>query len=149
LREQHRFVRGLAAWVGFKQTSILYVRDARHSGETKYPLKKMVRLAWDAFTGFSRAPLKIATWIGIFSALLALALAVWALYAKWVGLGVVQGWTSLMIVVLFFGGVQLLSIGILGEYIGRIFEQVKDRPLYLVRKRLGNFDRPLRSPEQS
>ena len=149
LREQHRFVRGLAAWVGFKQTSVLYVRDARHSGETKYPLKKMFRLAWDAFTGFSRAPLMLATWLGFFSALVAVGLTIWALYTKWLGLDVVQGWTSLMIVILFFGGVQLLSIGILGEYIGRIFEQVKQRPLYLVRKRIGQFENPLRTPEGS
>ncbi len=140
MRERHRFVRGMAAWVGFRQTSVLYVREARFAGETKYPLKKMLRLAWDAFTGFSLVPLRFATYTGLLSAALSLLVGFWAIYVKLFTEETVQGWTSLMIAILFLGGIQLSTIGILGEYIGRIFEEAKGRPLYLVNEVLGFRD---------
>jgi dolichol-phosphate mannosyltransferase len=131
LREQHRFVRGLVAWVGFKQTSVTYDRPARFAGETKYPLRKMLRFAVDGITSFSIVPLRFATWLGIFAGVLALGTAGWALIQGIRG-HVVAGWTTMMIVVALGSCAQLLMIGILGEYVGRIYEQVKQRPLYLV-----------------
>jgi glycosyltransferase involved in cell wall biosynthesis len=131
LREQHRFVRGLVAWVGFKQTSVTYDRPARFAGETKYPLRKMLRFAIDGITSFSIVPLRFATWLGIFAGALALGTAGWALMQGIRG-HVVAGWTTMMIVVALGSCAQLLMIGILGEYVGRIYEQVKQRPLYLV-----------------
>jgi glycosyltransferase involved in cell wall biosynthesis len=131
LREQHRFVRGLVAWVGFKQTSVTYDRPARFAGETKYPLRKMLRFAIDGITSFSIVPLRFATWLGVFAGALAIATAAWALIQGIRG-HVVAGWTTLMIVVALGSCAQLLMIGILGEYVGRIYEQVKQRPLYLV-----------------
>ncbi len=137
LPERHRFVRGLAAWVGFRQTFVEYDREARFAGETKYPFSKMLRLAWDAFTGFSLVPLRFATWMGVIAAAGSLVFAGWAVYIKLFTDRGVQGWTSLMIAVLFFGGIQLFTVGILGEYVGRIFEESKKRPLYLVDEALG------------
>lgn len=132
LPERHRFMRGLSVWIGFQQASITYVREKRFAGKTKYPFRKMVRLAWDAFTGFSLIPLQCATYLGIFAACASTLAACWALYIRFFTDKTVQGWTSIMIAVLFLGGVQLVSIGILGEYVGRIFEESKRRPLYLV-----------------
>jgi polyisoprenyl-phosphate glycosyltransferase len=134
LEERHRFVRGLVTWVGYNQTALLYDRAARSEGTTKYPLTKMIRFALDGFTGFSSQPLRLATFTGIFFAFASLALMVGlTVYKLAGGEGLVTGWTSLVVAVLFLGGVQLLAIGILGEYIGRIYEEVKRRPLYLVR----------------
>ena len=132
LPERHRFIRGLTTWIGFQQTCVKYVRQPRAYGETKYPLSKMVQLAWDAFTGFSLMPLQLATYLGLFAATLSVLAGVWALYIRLFTERTVQGWTSLMIAVLFLGGVQLFAIGMLGEYVGRIFEESKRRPLYLV-----------------
>jgi len=140
MRERHRFVRGMAAWVGFKQGYVEYDREARFAGETKYPLSKMIRLAWDGFTGFSLIPLRLATFIGIASAGLSIALTFWTLFVRIFTNEAVKGWSSLMLAVLFIGGIQLFAIGILGEYVGRIFEQTKNRPLYLIKKSLGDFD---------
>jgi dolichol-phosphate mannosyltransferase len=132
LRETHRFVRGMVAWVGFKQTEVLYDRPARFAGETKYPLRKMVRFALDGITSFSVLPLRFATYMGMLMILASVGVIVWALVAKYAMHQVVQGWTAIMIVIAVFSGVQLLMIGILGEYIGRIYEEVKRRPLYVV-----------------
>jgi len=132
LREQHRFVRGMVAWIGFKQTAVHYDRPARHAGETKYPLRKMVRFAIDGITSFSIVPLRVATWLGIIAGLGTLVIAGWALYEKLFGRGVVQGWTTIMILVGLGSSAQLLMTGILGEYVGRIYEEVKRRPLYVV-----------------
>ncbi len=132
LPERHRFVRGLATWIGFKQTQVKYVRQARLVGETKYPFAKMLHLAWDAFTSFSLLPLQLATFVGLLTSGFSLAVGVWALYIRLFTDKTVQGWTSLMIAILFLGGVQLFSIGVLGEYVGRTFEESKRRPLYLV-----------------
>lgn len=137
LPERHRFVRGLATWVGFRQASVDYDREPRFAGETKYPFSKMLRLAWDAFTGFSLVPLRFATWMGVATAFGSIVVGGWAVYIKLFTDRGVQGWTSLMIAVLFIGGVQLFTVGILGEYVGRIFEESKKRPLYLVDEVLG------------
>ena len=134
LQEQSRFVRGLVTWVGYNQTPIMYDREARHAGSTKYPFSKMVKFALDGITGFSSQPLRLASHVGLFFAMASLALMVFLmLYKIGGGEGIIPGWTSLAVAVLFLGGVQLLAIGILGEYVGRIYDQVKRRPLYLVR----------------
>jgi dolichol-phosphate mannosyltransferase len=131
LREQHRFVRGMVAWVGFKQIAVKYERPARFAGETKYPLSKMLRFAIDGITSFSIVPLRTATYLGLTAGLIAVGTAVWAFVQGILG-HVVPGWTTIMIAVAFGTCAQLLMIGILGEYIGRIYEEVKRRPLYIV-----------------
>ncbi|HTA19155.1 MAG TPA: glycosyltransferase family 2 protein [Polyangia bacterium] len=132
LREQHRFVRGMVAWVGFKQVAVTYERPARFAGETKYPLKKMVRFAVDAITSFSTVPLRMATWLGVFSGALGVVTAAWAVYVKLFLSAVVPGWTTITIMVALGSSAQLLMTGILGEYVGRIYEEVKRRPLYVI-----------------
>lgn len=134
LREQHRFVRGLVAWLGFRQTSVSFDRSARFAGETKYPLRKMLRFAIDGITSFSIVPLRMATWLGVLSGLVAIIAAAWAVYAKLFLHEAVQGWTTIMMLVAFGSSAQLLMTGVLGEYIGRIYEEVKRRPLYIVAK---------------
>ena len=134
LQEQSRFVRGLVTWVGYNQTPVLYDRDRRYGGATKYPFAKMMRFALDGITGFSSQPLRLASHVGLFFAMASLTLMVGLMLYKLAGgQGIIPGWTSLAVAVLFLGGVQLLAIGILGEYVGRIYEEVKRRPLYLVR----------------
>jgi dolichol-phosphate mannosyltransferase len=132
LREQHRFVRGMVSWVGFKQTAVHYDRPARMAGETKYPMRKMIRFAIDGITSFSVIPLRVATWLGIVAGFGTMIVAAWAVYEKLFGRGVVQGWTTIMILVGLGSSAQLLMTGILGEYVGRIYEEVKRRPLYVV-----------------
>jgi glycosyltransferase involved in cell wall biosynthesis len=132
LKERHRFVRGMVAWVGFRQTAAYYDREARFAGETKYPLSKMLRFAIDGITSFSTVPLRFATWLGVLAGLSAVVIALWAIYIKLFVTGVVQGWTTIMILVALGTSAQLLMIGVLGEYVGRIYEEVKRRPLYLI-----------------
>jgi polyisoprenyl-phosphate glycosyltransferase len=136
LKERHRFVRGMVAWVGFRQTAAYYDREARFAGETKYPLRKMVRFAIDGITSFSTIPLRFATWLGVFAGAMAVVTALWALYIKLFVSGAVQGWTTIIIVVALAASAQLLMIGVLGEYIGRIYEEVKRRPLYLIAEQI-------------
>jgi dolichol-phosphate mannosyltransferase len=135
--ERDRFVRGLVSWVGFRQVAVPYQRAPRLAGESKYPLYKMLRFALDGITSFSVAPLKLATWLGFTVSALALLGIVYALVLRLFTSIWVTGWTALFIVVLFMGGVQLISLGIIGEYIGRIYGEVKRRPLYIVGERLG------------
>jgi dolichol-phosphate mannosyltransferase len=135
LREQHRFVRGLVWWLGFRQAAVSYERPARFAGKTKYPLRKMLRFAIDGITSFSTVPLRMATWLGLFAGLVAMAGVGWALYSKFFG-GVVRGWTTIMILVGLGSSAQLLMTGILGEYVGRIYEEVKRRPLYVVQDQI-------------
>ncbi len=136
LRESNRFLRGLFSWVGFNQVPIYYVRQERFAGETKYPLRKMIHFAFDGLTSFSMAPLRLAVWLGILSATVAFIYGVLVIYDALTG-GTVPGWASTTVSILFLGGVQLVTIGLLGEYIGRIFEEVKSRPLYLVKEVIG------------
>jgi dolichol-phosphate mannosyltransferase len=132
--ERHRFPRGMSAWVGFRQIGVPYKRAARHAGVTKYPFRKMLKLALNAITGFSYFPLQIATYFGFFSAGLAiLAIPVVAIL-RFSGSQFFGGQATTLIAVLFLGGVQLISLGVLGEYLGRIYDEVKGRPLYVVRE---------------
>ena len=130
--ESHRFIRGLRSWVGYSQVGVPYNRDARFAGEPKYTWSGLIRLGYDGIFSFSKVPLLIATRIGLFITLISVVGAFWTLGRKFI-LGVEpQGWTSLIIVVLMIGGIQLFVLGILGEYIGRIFEETKGRPTYIV-----------------
>ena len=140
LRESHRFVRGMVSWVGFKQTAVLYDRPARFAGSTKYPLRKMVRFAIDGITSFSVLPLRFSTYLGMIVATLSLLYAAWALVDHFVLNHTVPGWTALVVLIALLSSVQLLMIGILGEYVGRIYEEVKRRPLYVVRERVNLED---------
>jgi len=138
LRERHRFVRGMVAWVGFKQSALYYDRHERFAGETKYPLSKMLRFAIDAITSFSIVPLRLATWLGVGSGVVAMIYALFAIYVKVYLAGVVPGWTTIVIAVALGTSAQLFMTGILGEYVGRIYEEVKRRPLYVTAELL-NF----------
>lgn len=135
--ERDRFVRGMVSWVGFKQTALPYKRAERFAGESKYPLRKMLRFATDGILSFSTKPLQVSVALGMASAALALVGIAYALFLRVFTNIWVEGWTALMIAVLFIGGVQLISIGILGEYVGRIYKEVKSRPLYVVQEYVG------------
>lgn len=136
LPERSRFLRGLVCWVGFKKIGILYDRAERTAGTSKYPLRKMIRLAIDGITSFSTTPLKLSFMIGLLSTVIALGVFIWSFLEKFFSPETtVPGWTSLMAAIVFFGGIQLISIGILGEYIGRIYDEVKQRPLYIEDKK--------------
>jgi dolichol-phosphate mannosyltransferase len=137
MRETHRFLRGMVAWVGFPVTSVPYARDVRVAGETKYPLSKMLRLAWTAAVSFSPTPLRISFWLGFLIAGIGMLEAANAVIRSILGLYVVPGWSSLIVVTCLVGGAILTSIGVLGEYIGRIFEATKERPLYLIASQVG------------
>lgn len=133
MKERHRFPRGMSAWVGFKQVGVTYKRAARLAGVTKYPFRKMFKLAVNAITGFSYFPLQVATFFGFFSAGVSiLAIPVVAIL-RLAGSHFFEGQTTTLISVLFLGGVQLISLGILGEYVGRLYDEAKGRPLYIVR----------------
>ncbi|MGC2128866.1 MAG: glycosyltransferase family 2 protein [Candidatus Aquilonibacter sp.] len=133
--ERHRFLRGMVSWVGYNQIGIEYDRDERYSGLTKYPLPKMLRFAIDVITSFSDVPLRFASYLGFISSAVAFVYALVVIAYKLFSLhppGYTPGWASTIVAVLFLGGVQLISLGILGEYIGRIYDEVKGRPLYLI-----------------
>ncbi|MBN1535327.1 MAG: glycosyltransferase family 2 protein [Anaerolineales bacterium] len=134
MREQHRFLRGMSVWVGFRQTGVEYERSARYAGETKYPFKKMFKFAKDAITSFSYLPLQLATYLGFVSAGLAILAIPVVVILRQSGSQAFFGQATTLIAVLFLGGVQLISLGILGEYIGRLFDEAKGRPLYIVRE---------------
>jgi glycosyltransferase involved in cell wall biosynthesis len=132
LPEKHRFLRGMGAWVGFNQIGVEYKREARHAGVTKYPLKKMLKLAANAVTSFSYVPLQFATWLGFVAAGLSVLAIPIVIILRLTKVAQLTGQATTLIMVLFFGGVQLISLGIIGEYIGRIYDEVKGRPLYIV-----------------
>jgi len=136
MKEHHRFMRGLSVWVGFRQEAVHYDRQERYAGETKYPLTKMVRFALDAITGFSYVPLQLATTLGFVLAALSLVGIVLAVVLRLLNVAI-QGQTTTLIVVLLLGGIQLIFLGIIGEYLGRIYDEVRGRPLYVVRETLG------------
>jgi len=139
--EKDRFVRGMVSWVGFKQTPLLFDRDPRIAGETKYPFRRMIAFAADAIFSFSNKPLRWATWLGFFTSFLALSYIIIVIILKIIGF-TFPGYASIMVAILFLGGVQLITIGILGEYIGRIYNEDKNRPLYVIDSLL-NIDEPL------
>jgi polyisoprenyl-phosphate glycosyltransferase len=142
--ERDRFLRGMVSWTGFRQIGLHYRRAPRFAGETKYPLSKMVRFAFDGIVSFSVKPLRLSTLIGFVSAGLALLAIVYALALRLFTQRWVTGWTALIIAILFLGGAQLISLGIIGEYVGRLYGEAKRRPLYLVRETLG-LDTPVQS----
>lgn len=151
LRERNRFLRGLRSWVGFKQIGIEYDRDARNAGEPKYTLRQLVGLALSGYIGFSTMPLRAATWLGFLSAGMGLLLTAWVIASRLIKATVPQGWASNTAVVLFIGGTQLIMLGVLGEYLGRVYDEVRQRPLYVVRSRTGfseaqGMDGPRKDP---
>jgi polyisoprenyl-phosphate glycosyltransferase len=138
MREANRFVRGMFSWIGLRQTGVLYTRQERFAGETHYPLRKMLRFATTGVISFSAAPLRVAMRIGFIVSGLAFALAVWSLIVKVAGFYNVPGWTSIVVVTSLLGGIQLMVLGVIGEYIGDIHVEVKSRPLYVIGE-LENF----------
>ena len=130
--EQNKFLRGQIAWLGFKQTSVLYNRDSRKSGKTGYSISKMFHFAMDGITGFSDTPLKFVTRLGFFMSFVSFLVILYAIYSHYVLHVTITGWTSLIITILFIGGIQLISIGIIGEYISRINKNILKRPLYII-----------------
>jgi dolichol-phosphate mannosyltransferase len=137
--ERDRFVRGMVSWLGFSQVAVPYRRAARLAGTTKFSFFKMIRFATDGIVSFSILPLRLATWIGFAASGIALVEIGLALFDRFFAIGLVRGWTSTVIAVWFVGGVQLICMGIIGEYVGRIYGESKRRPLYVVRERIG-FD---------
>ncbi|MBI3783869.1 MAG: glycosyltransferase family 2 protein [Deltaproteobacteria bacterium] len=136
--ERNRFVRGIRAWVGFKQIGLEYDREPRFAGQSKYPLSKLFKLAYDGVVSYSFVPLRMVTQLGFAISLVAFLLIVYFLSLRvFFGRDLLLGWTSTIVVILFLGGVQLISLGILGEYVGRIFDEVKRRPLYVVKEEIG------------
>ena len=140
LREQHRFMRGLSSWVGFRQIGIEYQRAERFAGDTKYPLSKMLRLTLDAITSFSYIPLRLSTYFGFFLALLSLLGIIVTMVLRLSGNNAFIGQASTLVAVLFLGGIQLIFLGIIGEYLARIYDDVKARPLYIVSRAHGFAD---------
>lgn len=138
LKEKNRFIRGLVSWTGFKQCAVEYVREERFAGKTKYPLKKMVHFALDGITSFSYIPLKLATYMGFTFSFVSFLYLIWVIIQKFFG-HAVRGWASTIATQLFFNGIILLILGIMGEYIGRIYDESKNRPLYIIKEKVG-FD---------
>ena len=136
--EHHRFIRGMVSWLGLNQVAIPYERQERFAGETKYSFGKMLGFAIDAITGFSVVPLRVASFMGVFFSILAGPLLIYTLVSWLIGV-TVPGWTSVMVVVLVLGSVQLLVLGVLGEYLGRLYIESKRRPLFII-------DQVIRSP---
>jgi polyisoprenyl-phosphate glycosyltransferase len=130
--ERARFLRGMTSWIGYRQTGVTYTREARFAGNSKYPLPKLLRLALDGITSFSTAPIKLVTAIGFALVVFCAGVLAWSLYVRFFTNHHPQGWTSVIAVVLLLGGVQLLSLGVIGQYVARIFDETKQRPLYLI-----------------
>ncbi|WWB83974.1 glycosyltransferase family 2 protein [Priestia aryabhattai] len=135
IQEKNRFVRGLVSWVGFKQIAVEYERDERLAGESKYPLKKMLKLSMDGITSFSYKPLKLASYAGVTLSGIGFIYLFVVLYLKLFTDSTITGWSSLIVIQLFFSGIILIILGMIGEYIGRIYDETKNRPLYIVREK--------------
>jgi dolichol-phosphate mannosyltransferase len=142
MKERHRFIRGMTSWVGFKQTGVYYAREERFAGQTNYPLRKMVKFASDAITGFSYLPLQLATYMGFTVAALSGLGMIGVILARLIGQQPFFGQATTLVTVLFLGGIQLISLGIIGEYLGRIYDEVKARPLYVVNEAVGFEETP-------
>ena len=140
--ERNRYVRGLRAWVGFRQTAVDYERPPRFAGEPKYNFRRSFALAVNGVLSLSKAPLRVATWLGVFVSLVSFLLGIWFIVLRLTVGFEVRGWASTTVIILFLGGVQLLTIGVIGEYLGRIYDEVKQRPLYVVRR-----NDPSRAPD--
>lgn len=137
IRERHRFIRGLISWVGFKQTGITYIRNERFAGETKYPFRKMLKFAIDGITSFSFLPLQFAMYMGMLISFLSFVCGVYILCLRIITREFIPGIAGILVSVLFLGGIQLLFLGLIGEYIGRMYDEIKQRPLYVVKEFLG------------
>lgn len=137
LPERNRFLRGLRSWAGFRQTGVVYERDPRHAGDSKYGFSQLLELALSGYVGFSVAPLRLAGILGLAASALGLFLAAYTIVIRLSGVPAPSGWASVFAAVLFVGGVQLLVLGVIGEYLGRVYDEVRDRPLYVVRSRVG------------
>lgn len=135
-REKGKYIRGIISWIGFKQVPFKYQREARFAGETKYPFRKMLHFAATAMLYFSKKPLKLATTMGFITVMIGVFYAIWILVGKIVGYThALSGWSSIIILIIFFGGVQLLTVGVLGQYIGILFDEIKDRPEYIIERK--------------
>lgn len=143
LRERNRFLRGLRSWVGFRQIGVEYERDSRNAGEPKYTFRKLVGLALSGYIGFSSLPLRLAAWLGLWSATAGFLLTIWVIVSKLTVPHAPQGWASTIAVILFVGGVQMIMLGVIGEYLGRVYDEVRQRPLYVVSSRTGFSGRAL------
>ena len=141
INEKSRFMRGIISWVGFKQTYVEYVREERKVGESKYPLRKMIHFALDGITSFSYRPLRLATYLGLVLSAGAFLYFFYAIYQYLFNISIVQGWTSIVATTVLFDGIILVILGIIGEYVGRIYEETKDRPLYILREQVGFKDK--------
>lgn len=139
IKEKNRYIRGIISWLGFKSAPVEFVREKRFAGTTKYPLKKMIKFATDAIMSFSYKPLKIASYFGVFVSFISFVYLIVMIVLKLTGSEFIQGWTSLIAISLFFNGIILIILGIIGEYIGRIYDEAKGRPLYVVSE-IVNFD---------
>lgn len=133
MTERNRFVRGMISWIGFRQTYIEYERDERFAGDTKYPLKKMIKFASDGIIAFSTKPLRLVMTVGLVSVFISFLVFLYAIIVKLTGRHVQEGWTSLMVAITFFSGIQLLGVGIVGQYVARIYDESKNRPIYIVK----------------
>ncbi|WP_017151894.1 glycosyltransferase family 2 protein [Bacillus bingmayongensis] len=134
MTERNRFVRGMMSWIGFRQTYIEYERDERFAGETKYPLKKMIKFASDGIIAFSTKPLRMVMTLGLISVLISIAVLIYSVIVKIIGQDIQTGWASLMVAITFFSGMQLLGLGIVGQYVARIYDESKNRPIYVVKE---------------
>jgi polyisoprenyl-phosphate glycosyltransferase len=143
--EQHRFLRGLRSWVGYRQAAVPCARERRYAGRSKYTLRKLLRLALSGYVGFSSGPLRIASLLGVLTAAFGFAIAAWVIATKLLDIPSPRGWGSLLACVMVVGGMQLLVLGVMGEYLGRIYDEVRGRPLYLVRARVG-LEEPAERP---
>lgn len=132
MREQHRYIRGLISWIGFKQIGLEYEREERFEGVTKFSLGKMLKFALDGITSFSSAPLKLSSYLGFFTAFCGAIYALYVVYLRIFTSETITGWSSMMIVVLILGGTQLLALGMIGEYLSRVNDESKNRPLYVI-----------------
>jgi len=141
LPEKRRYIRGLVSWVGFRQVPVEYVREERYAGVTKYPLRKMLAFAMDAITSFSYRPLKLATMIGFFISLLSFLYILYVLYQVFFTDRTTAGWASTIAAILFTQGIVLMILGLMGEYIGRIYAEIQNRPLYIVQEIIGHSDK--------
>jgi glycosyltransferase involved in cell wall biosynthesis len=146
LEERDRFLRGLIGWLGFSTVGVPYTADPRAAGTSKYTTRKMIKLAFSGIISFSAAPLHLVTYLGITASFLGFLYGIYSLYVRFFTNDTVQGWTSLVIVILFLGGVQLISVGILGEYLIRVYDETKRRPVYIVRDSLGLETADVRKP---
>lgn len=143
MQERARFLRGLVSWVGFRQIGIPFAVRPRHDGRSKYSLRKMLALAINGLTSFSALPLRLATYCGFCAAFAGIPYALWTVYARLFTDLAVPGWASVIMIMLFMGGVQLVCLGIIGEYVGRVYDEVKERPLYVPQELLGFEDAPV------